>query len=230
MQTGNGWKDVMTRSKLAGILAGTAVALALPLHAAAYAITFTYTPSTTTHGASSYVSTTNTADPSKTITSILTDEAPGETNCAWGQSCSPAAGTAVGTSNVTAHWALFLCASSTQTFTLYWIQPDGGYTPPSGSTVVAEVQIKNSNFVTFDAYVYKDASGNYHSIVPSVPNLACHSSTYAAPNFSQTLGSYNGTTYNLHTNPSTVGSNTDTMTITYSDGTKDSASSTWSTT
>lgn len=222
------------RKKLFGLAAAAAVAVALPLHAAAYNITFTYSVSPTTHGAWSTTTSDNTADPSRTLSSSKTTLDPHEVVCNYSDtSCSPPANTKVGTGTATTYWLSNLCSSrSTQNFDIFWIAPDGGYSPSDG-TVVSEVQIKSNSAlftVTFDAYVVQLTAGGYYVQVPSYPNLACHSSSYPAAQFHDVLGQVGTNTYNLHQNPAGVGTWTDTVSLHYTSGTDDSASATWSTT
>jgi hypothetical protein len=222
------------RKKLFGLAAAVATAVALPLHAAAYNITLAYSVSPTTHGAWSTTTVDSTADPSRTLSSSKSTLDPNEGVCHYNDAtCSPAAGTKVGTATATSYWLSNLCISrSTQNFDIYWIAPDGGYSPSDG-TVVSEAQIKSNSSlfsVSFDAYVVQLTAGGYYIQVPSYPNLACHSSSYPAAQLHEVLGTVGTTNYNLHQNPSTVGTWTDTVTLRYTSGTDDSASATWSTT
>lgn len=222
------------RKKLLGLAAAATVAVALPLHAAAYAITLSYTINPTTHGAWSTTTVDNTADPSRTLVSSRTDLDPAEVICHYGAACSPAANTQVGTATATTFWLSNFCTqSSTQNFNIFWIAPDGGYSPTDG-TVVSETQIKSNSSlfnVTFDAYVVQKTAGGYYVEVPSYPNLACHSSSYPAVQLHQVLGQVGTSTYTLHQNPSTVGSNFQVcITLHYNSGTDDSACVKFSTT
>jgi hypothetical protein len=217
------------RKKLFGIAAIAATVIALPLHAAAYAITLSYSVSPTTHSATSSVTSSFTADPSRTLVSSETILAAGESVCHAGAACAPANGTTVGSASATAHWTITFCSSQTQNFTITWTgTPDSNYTPPTGYSIVAEVNIASSFFgVNFNGYVVENSSSQYRIEIPSYPNLACHSSTYAAVQISQTLGS--GVA--IHTNPSNIGSNNSvSIKLHYSSGTDDSASTTYTTT
>lgn len=218
------------RKTLIGIAAAAAVAVALPLHALAYNLNFSFSVSPTTAGSYSTTTSSNAWDPNKNINKMETDLPSGETVAHHGDAGTPADGTTVGSASATAHWLISFCGTSTQTFLVKWINPDGGYSE-TGWTVTSEVQITSSFFgVSFDGYVLENASGVYKIVVPSVPHLACLSSTYAAPSLSITLGSYNGNTYNLNLNPSTVGTFTVSLIITYSDATTDTGSTTYTTT
>jgi hypothetical protein len=225
----------MTSKRLIGLAAAAAAVLILPLHAAAYGITLTYSVSPTTAGAWSTVTVDNTADPSRTLSSSKLTLDPAEVICHHGDAtCSPADNTQVGTATATTFWLSNFCvSSSTQNFNVFWINPDGGYSPSDG-TVVSEVQIKSSSSlfnVTFDAYVVQlTVGGGYYIQVPSYPNLACHNASYPAVQIHQVLGKVGTTTYNLHKNPSSVGTWTDTISLHYTSGSDDSASTTWSTT
>lgn len=224
----------MSRKRFFALAAAAAAALVLPLHAAAYSITLTYSVSPTTHGAWSTTTVDNTADPSRTLSSSKTTLDSHEVICHHSDtSCSPADNTQVGTAWAKAYWLSNFCISqSQQNFNIFWIAPDGGYTPSDG-TVVAEVQIKSNSSlftVTFDGYVVQLTAGGYYIEVPSYPNLACHSSSYPAIELHQVLGTVGTNTYNLHQNPSTAGTWTDSITLHYTSGSDDSTSTTWSTT
>ncbi|TMC55644.1 MAG: hypothetical protein E6J20_00120 [Chloroflexi bacterium] len=224
----------MLRTKLLAVAAVAAVAVAIPLHAAAYATNFTYSVSPTTHSAWSTVTTSFNSDPNKTLSSSETALASGEGVCHHDDtSCRPADQTKIGSATATAHW-LPLCSSSTQNFDIYWDQTvDTTYTPPSGWTSVTEVTTKSTGSlfsVSFNSYVIENASGSYKIETPSYPNLTCKNSMYSANIVNITLGQYGSNTYTIHQNPSSVGSFTVNLTLTYSDSTTDTGSANFSTT
>lgn len=220
--------------KLLGFAAAGAMAVALPLQAlATINVNFTYTPSPLTHDADSYVTSSFDTDGTKTLKSSETVLPFDEHTYHHGDSGTPADGTEIGTANATAHWISSACSSSTIQFLVYWIAPDGGYTPQSGWIVVAETQVKSNTplfSVSFDAYVIENSSGDQKVEVPSYPNLACTSSTYSPNQITQTLGKVGTTTFKVHRNPSTVGTFTVTISITYTDGSGDSGSASYTTT
>ncbi len=224
----------MFRPKLLVVAAGVATAIALPLHAAALNINYSYTPSTLTHNADSHVTSGFDTDASKTLKSQETVLPYDEHIYHHGDSGTPADNTKIGTAQASAYWISNFCSSrTTQNFDVYWIAPDTGYTPPSGWSIVAENQIKSNSSlftVSFDAYVIEDSSGDQKVEVPSYPNLACTSSSYPANHISQTLGLVGTTQYKVHRNPSTVGTFTVSTTLTYSNSTTDSGSASYTTT
>ncbi len=212
------------RAKLACVVAGAATALALPLTALA-ADSFTFSVSPTTHGANS--TTTSDLTVAKILKAQETVLPSGETVCHHGDACSPADGTKVGTTAVTGVWLFNLCSgTSTQNFDAEWVANDGTYTAPSGWTIEAQVNNVNS-LATVKSWVIENSSGQYKIEIPSMPTLTCsgHNST-----LDTTLGTYNGTTYNLNTNPSTVGTFTVTTNLTFTDNSTESLSATYTTT
>lgn len=222
------------RKKLIGLTAAGVVAIALPLHAAALNINFTAVPSTLVHNTDSYVTTDFDTDVSKTLSSQETVLQLDEHIYHHGDTGTPADNTKIGTAWAAAFWISNFCASrSQQNFDVYWINPDGGYTPPSGWTVVAETQVKSNSSlftVTFDGYVIENSTGAQKVEVPSYPNLACTNNGSTENHIHQVLGLVGTTQYKVHRNPSTVGTFTDTTTVKYSNGTTDSGSYSYTTT
>ena len=214
----------MFRAKLAGLAAGAAVALALPLTALA-ADSFTFSISPTTHGANS--TTTSVLTVAKILSATETILPSGETICHHGAACAPADNTKVGTTAVVGTWLFQFCiGSSTQNFDATWVANDGTYTPPTGETIVAQVNNVKS-LATVKSWVTEDGSGIYHIHVPSLPTLTCSGHT---TKLTSTLGTYNGTTYNLNTNPSTVGTFTVTDKLTFTDNSTETLTATYTTT
>jgi hypothetical protein len=218
-------KNVKFRAKFACLAAGAATALALPLSASASA-TLTFSINPTTHGGTS--TTTSTLVTSAKILSSLETVLPaGEAICHHGAACAPADNTIVGTTTVRGVWLYTFCVgTNTQTFNATWVANDGTYTPPSGWTVVAQVNNVNS-LATVKSWVIENASGNDKIEVPSLPTLTCSGNSAT---LTSTLGSYNGNTYSLNTNPSTVGTFTVTDNLTYTDNSTESPSATYTTT
>lgn len=220
----------MFRRKLLLLAATGAMVALVPLNAMAYSgATFTYTPSNTTHSGWSSVTSVGTSNPAKTTKSTETVLAYDEQICHHSDAtCSPADGTTIGTAAATAHFFPF-CTLSTQNFNVKWINPDGGYTPPTGWSVVSEVQI-TSSLATFDGYAIWDGAspGHYKLEVPSYPSLTCTSSSYADARVTLTIGTAGGTSYNVHKNPSTSGTFTVTQKITYTDNTTESPTASFS--
>jgi len=223
------WKEfgeieVKLRTKLAGIAAGAALAVALPMSVFA-ADSFTFSINPTTHGANS--TTTSVLTVAKILSSTETILPSGETICHHGATCSPADGTKVGTTAVLGTWIFQFCAgTSTQNFDATWVANDGSYTPPSGETIVAQVNNVNS-LATVKSWVTEDGSGVYHIHVPSIPTLTCSGHT---TKLTSTLGTFNGTTYNLNTNPGTVGTFTVTEKCFFTDGSNETLTANYTTT
>jgi len=176
------------RAQLACLAAGAAAALALPLTAWA-ADSFTFSVSPTTHGASS--TTTSVLTVAKILSAQETVLPAGEAVCHHGAACSPADNTKVGTTSVQGNWVFLFCGSSTQNFDATWVANDGSYTPPTGWSIVAQVNNVNS-LATVKSWVIEDAGSNYRIEVPSLPTLTCSGHT---TKLTTTLGTYNGTTY-----------------------------------
>lgn len=211
------------RAKLTCLAAAAATALALPLTAWA-ADSFTFSVSPTTHGANS--TTTSVLTVAKILSSEETVLPAGETVCHHGASCAPADNTKVGTTSVQGNWTFLFCGSSTQNFDATWVANDGTYTPPTGWSIVAQVNNVNS-LATVKSWVIEDAGGNYKIEVPSIPALTCSGHT---TKLTSTLGTYNGTNYNLNTNPNSVGTFTVTDNLTFSDNTNEQLTATYTTT
>lgn len=222
------------RRKLLGLAVATAAAVALPLQAAATInMNFTYTPSPLTHNTDSYVTSAYDVDGGKTLKSSETVLPFDEHIFHHGDTGTPADNTQIGTGTATALWLSNFCISrTTQNFNIFWIAPDGGFTPPAGWTVIAEVQIKSSSSlfnVTFDGYAIEDASGNQKVEVPSYPNLSC-TRAGTTNHITQVLGHVGSTTYHVHRNPTTVNTFTVSISVTYTDGSHDNGSTTYTTT
>lgn len=221
---GFGEREVKFQTKLAGIAAGAALALALPMSAFA-ADTFTFSVSPTTHGANS--TTISVLTVAKILKATETVLPAGETVCHHGAACSPADNTKVGTTAVLGTWLFQFCVgSSTQNFDATWVSNDGSYTPPSGWSIVAQVNNVNS-LATVKSWVIEDASGNYKIEVPSIPTLTCSGHT---TKLTSTLGTFGGTNYNLNTNPNSVGTFTVTANNTFTDNSTNSLNATYTTT
>lgn len=219
------------RKKLFGLAAAGAVAITLPLHAAATInINYQYVLSTSVHNTDSYVTTDFDTDVSKTLSSQETVLPYDEHIYHHGDSGTPADGTQIGTAYADAFWLSNFCVSrSQQNFNVFWIKPDGGYTPASGWTVVAETQVKSSSSlfnVTFDGYVIENSSGDQKVEIPSYPNLACTNSGSTENHIHQVLGLVGTTQFHVHRNPTSAGTYTVTTTLTYSSSTTDSGSAT----
>lgn len=211
-------------TKLAGVAAGAALAVALPMSVFA-ADSFSFSVSPTTHGANS--TTTSTLIVAKILKTQETVLPLGEAICHDGAACAPAHGTKVGTTAVTGVWLFNLCSgSSTQNFDATWVANDGSYTPPSGWSIVAQVNNVNS-LATVKSWVIENSSGQYKIEIPSIPTLTCSGNTTT---LKTTLGTFNGTTYNLNTNPSTVGTFTVTTNLTFTDNSTESLNANYSTT
>lgn len=211
-------------AKLACVAAGAAAALSLPLTALA-ADSFSFTISPTTHGANSTTSSSLTvAKIPKAIETILPVD---EKICHHGDACAPADNTVVGSTSVTGVWIFSFCSSGTQTFNATWVALDGSYTPPSGFTVVAQVNNVNSLATVKSFVIFNSSTNEYRIEIPSIPTLTCsgHNTTLAS-----TLGTFSGHTYNLNTNPSTVGSWTVTDKITFTDNSTEQLTAGYSTT
>jgi len=217
-------KEVKIHTKLAGIAAGAALAVALPMSAFA-ADSFSFSINPTTHGANS--TTSSTLVVAKILKSEETVLPSGESICHHGAACSPADNTKIGTTAVTGTWLFQFCVgSSTQNFDATWVANDGSYTPPSGWSIVAQVNNVNS-LATVKSWVIENSSGAYKIEVPSLPTLTCsgHNTT-----LSSTLGTFNGTTYNINTNPSTVGTFTVTVNLTFTDNSTEALHANYTTT
>lgn len=212
----------MFRAKFAAIAVGAAAALTLPLTAfAADSFSFTVSPAT----AGSWSTTSSSLTVAKILKSQETILPAGESICHHGASCAPADNTNIGTTAVTGVWLFQFCSgSSTQNFDAEWVALDGSYTPPSGWTVVAQVNNVNS-LATVKSFIIEDGSGNYRIEIPSIPTLTCsgHNATLAS-----TLGSFNGTTYDINQNPSTSGTYTVSTNLTFTDNSTETLTATYS--
>lgn len=208
------------RTKLTCLAAGAAAALALPLSAFA-ADSFSFSVSPTTHGV--YSTTTSKLIVAKILSSEETVLPAGESICHDGASCSPAHGTVIGTTSVQGSWLFLFCGTSTQNFDATWVANDGSYTPPSGLTIVAQVNNVNS-LSTVKSWVVEDSSGNYRIEVPSIPTLTCsgHTSTLTS-----TLGTFNGNTYTVNLNPSATGTYTVTNNLKFTDNSTEQLTATY---
>ena len=208
------------RAKLTCVAAAAAAALALPLSAFA-ADSFTFSVSPTTHGA--YSTTTSVLSVAKILSSEETVLPAGESICHDGASCSPAHGTTIGTTSVKGNWIFLFCGSSTQNFNANWVANDGSYTPPSGWTIVAQVNNVNS-LATVKSWVIENASGQYKIEVPSLPTLTCSGHN---TKLTSTLGTFNGNTYTINLNPSTTGTYTVTDNLNFTDNTNEQLTATY---
>ncbi|HZS15346.1 MAG TPA: hypothetical protein VFC09_12180 [Candidatus Dormibacteraeota bacterium] len=200
----------MFRAKLAVVAAGAAAALALPLTAfAADSFTFSVSPATT----GSWSTTTSVLTVAKILSSQETVLPAGESICHDGASCAPAHGTKIGTTSVQGNWVFLFCGSSTQNFDAEWVANDGSYTPQSGWSIVAQVNNVNS-LATVKSWVVENSSGSYKIEIPSIPTLTCSGHT---TKLTSTLGTYNGTSYDINQNPGTAGTYTVTTNLTFTD-------------
>jgi len=197
-------------TKLTCVAAAAVAAVALPLSALA-ADSFTFTVSPTTHGV--YSTTTSKLIVAKILSSQETLLPAGESICHDGASCSPSHGTVIGTTSVQASWTFLFCGTSTQNFNATWVANDGSYTPPSGLTIVAQVNNVNS-LATVKSWVVVDSSGNYRIEIPSIPNLTCSGHTAT---LTSTLGTFNGNTYTINLNPANTGTYTVTTNLKFTD-------------
>lgn len=202
----------MFRAKFAAIAVGAAAALTLPLTAFA-ADTFSFSVSPATAG--SWSTTSSSLTVAKILSAQETTLPVGESICHHGASCAPADNTNIGTTSVTGNWLFLFCGSGTQTFNAEWVALDGSYTPPSGWTVVAQVNNVNS-LATVKSFVIYNGTNQYKIEIPSIPTLTCSGHTAT---LSSTLGTFNGTKYNINQNPSTTGTYTVSTKLTFTDNT-----------
>ncbi len=210
--------------RLLAIACMAGFALATPLPAAA-ADSFTCSVSPTTHGA--WATLTCTLTVSKPVTSEQWDFPSGSSFCHHGDTCSPPDNTVIGTTSEQAVWLYNLCVgTSTQTFNDTWVANDGSYTPPTGWSIVAQVNAV-STLATVKTWIIEDAAGDYEVVTPSEPNLTCsgHSTTTTF-----TWGTDNGHTYDIYRNPATVGTFTITVCLTFTDNSTECLSATYTTT
>ena len=206
------------RATFACLAVGAAAAVTLPLTAFA-ADSFTFSVSPTTAGA--WSTTTSQLTVLKILKSQETALPAGESICHHGASCAPADGTTVGTTSVVGVWLYTLCkGTNTQTFNAVWEANDGSYTPPSGWTIVAQVNNVNS-LATVKSWVIEDSSGNYKIEIPSIPTLTCSGNNAT---LTSTLGSFNGTSYDINQNPGTNGTYTVTTHLTFTDNSTENLS------
>lgn len=209
------------RATFACLAAGAAAALILPLTALA-ADSFTFSVSPTTAGA--WSTTTSQLTVAKILKAQETVLPAGESICHDGSSCAPAHGTKIGTTSVVAVWIYTFCSgTNTQSFDAEWVANDGSYTPPSGWTVVAQVNNVNS-LATVKSWVIEDSHGNYRIEVPSLPTLTCSGHTAT---LTSTLGTYNGTTYDINQNPGSTGSYTVSTNLTFTDNSTETLNATY---
>lgn len=208
-------------TRLACLAAGAAAALTLPLTAfAADSFSFSVSPAT----AGSWSTTSSSLTVAKILKAQETALPAGESICHDGDTCAPAHGTTIGTTSVTGVWLFQFCSgSSTQNFTAQWVANDGTYTPNSGWTIVAQVNNVNS-LATVKSWIVENSSGQYDIEIPSIPTLTCsgHNATLAS-----TLGSYNGTSYDINQNPSTTGTYTVSTNLTFTDNSTETLSATY---
>jgi hypothetical protein len=213
--------EFMFRAKLTALAAGAAAALALPLTAFA-ADSFTFSVNPTTHGA--WSTTTSVLTVAKILKSQETALPAGESICHHGATCSPADNTKIGTTSVLGTWLFQFCSgSSTQNFDAEWVANDGSYTPPSGWSIVAQVNNVNS-LATVKSWVIENSSGSYKIEIPSIPTLTCSGHT---TKLTSTLGTYNGTSYDINQNPSTTGTYTVSTNLTFTDNSTESLNATY---
>jgi hypothetical protein len=210
------------RAKVLGMAAAAALALAGgPLTASACVLSNCgFNP--LTHGAWTTFSCTATSA-AKVVTSMEVAFPQGMYFTHATDSWAPANGTVVGSVAITGHWSFLFCTSATETFNVKWVSsPDGGYTPPTGWTVTAELQI-SSSLAGFDAYAISNGSGAYKLEVPSFPALFCSGSTTQV---AMVIGSSGTVQYQILRNPSTPGTYSLSVTFGYGDGSQDSCSTT----
>jgi hypothetical protein len=215
---------VKFRAKFAGLAAGAALALSLPLSAFA-ADSFSFSISPTTHSA--WSTTTSVLSVAKILSSQETVLPFDESVCHHGDStCAPADGTTIGTTSVQGSWVFLFCGTSTQKFNANWVANDGSYTPPSGFSIVAQVNNVNS-LATVKSWVVEDSTGHYRIEIPSIPTLTCSGHTAT---LTSVLGKNGTTTYTINKNPSTIGTFTVTTNLHFTDGTNEQLSAQYSTT
>lgn len=205
--------------RLVAIACMAGFALVNPLPAAA-ADSFTCSVSPATGG------TWTTLSCSMTVAKIISREemvVPGSFCHYTDASCSPPSGTPIGTMSIRGNWVFLFCGSGTQTFTADWVAPDGAYTPPSGWSVVAQINHVNS-LATIKAYIIENSSGQYKVEWPSWPTLTCSGHTMT---IDFAWGAYNGTTYHIYMTPSGAGTYTISDNLTFTDNSTESLNTTY---
>jgi len=207
----------MKRARLLALAAGAAALVTFPLTASAASFTtLTVTPSThSQYGTTHTVYTTN-AHVLKSSETVLPA---GAAICNRGQTCAPADNTKIGTTSVSGTWLPF-CTSGNFSFDATWVANDGSYTPPTGWSIVAQINNVGS-LATVKSWVIKDASANYKIEVPSYPSLTCDNHTAT---LDTTIGTFNSTNYTIYQNPATTGSATFTINDVYTNNSTASTS------